>query len=96
MTTTDIRPQTPVDERPTAGDRPIRVLSFRQRLSRWDVKVSPYLYISPFFILFAIVGLFPIGFTADIDPTLEQHALYVPQGKWKAHVDEHNRPDHLK
>ena len=24
---------------------------FRQRLSRWDLKVSPYLYISPFFIV---------------------------------------------
>lgn len=43
-----------------------RVLSFSQRLSTWDVKFSPYLYISPFFILFAIVGLFPIIFTAVI------------------------------
>ena len=39
---------------------------FRQRLSRWDLKVSPYLYISPFFIVFALVGLFPIGYTAVI------------------------------
>ena len=37
---------------------------WRQRLSRWDVKFSPYLYISPFFILFAIVGLYPLLFTA--------------------------------
>jgi len=42
------------------------VLSFSQKLSRWDLKFSPYLYISPFFILFAIVGLFPIIFTAII------------------------------
>ena len=41
-----------------------RRIAFRQRLGRWDVKVSPYLYISPFFILFAIVGLFPLGYTA--------------------------------
>lgn len=27
---------------------------------RWDAKVSPYLYISPFFISFAIFGMFPI------------------------------------
>jgi cellobiose transport system permease protein len=47
-------------------ERPPRVLSFSHRLSRWDLKVSPYLYISPFFILFAIVGLFPIVYTAVI------------------------------
>nr|WP_229724449.1 sugar ABC transporter permease [Agromyces flavus] len=41
-------------------------MSFRHRVSRWDLKVSPYLYISPFFIVFAIVGLFPIAFTAVI------------------------------
>jgi cellobiose transport system permease protein len=36
----------------------------RQRLSRWDVKFSPYLYISPFFLLFARVGLFPLVYTS--------------------------------
>src|SRR5690606_4041452 len=40
--------------------------SFSQRLSRWDVKVSPYLYISPFFLIFAIVGAFPLVYTAVI------------------------------
>ncbi|WP_261165495.1 carbohydrate ABC transporter permease [Microbacterium sp. Marseille-Q6965] len=50
---------------PTPG-RPVRVLSFSQRLSRWDVRLSPYLYISPFFIVFAVVGLFPILYTAVI------------------------------
>lgn len=39
-------------------------LTWRDHLSRWDVKVSPYLYISPFFIIFAIAGLFPIIYTA--------------------------------
>ena len=48
----------------TELDRPPRRIAFRQRLGRWDVKLSPYLYISPFFILFAIVGLFPLGYTA--------------------------------
>jgi cellobiose transport system permease protein len=42
------------------------VLSFSHRLSKWDLKISPYLYISPFFIMFAIVGLFPIAYTAVI------------------------------
>ena len=38
-------------------------LTMRQRLSRFDVKASPYLYVSPFFVLFALVGLFPLGYT---------------------------------
>ncbi|QTO38968.1 sugar ABC transporter permease [Tessaracoccus sp. MC1865] len=38
--------------------------TWRQRANRWDVKYSPYLYISPFFILFAIVGLYPLIYTA--------------------------------
>jgi cellobiose transport system permease protein len=42
------------------------VLSFSNRLSKWDLRISPYLYISPFFLLFAITGLFPIVFTAVI------------------------------
>jgi cellobiose transport system permease protein len=46
--------------------KPVRVLSFSQKLSRWDFKFSPYLYISPFFIMFAIVGLFPIAYTGVI------------------------------
>ncbi|MFE6964673.1 carbohydrate ABC transporter permease [Agromyces sp. NPDC057679] len=37
--------------------------TFRQRLSRFDLKASPYLYVSPFFLLFALVGLFPLGYT---------------------------------
>ncbi len=39
-------------------------LTWRQRLSRLDVKLSPYLYISPFFMLFFVVGLFPLLYTA--------------------------------
>ncbi len=44
-------------------DRTPRRAGFSQTLGRWDVKVSPYLYISPFFILFAVVGLFPLIYT---------------------------------
>ena len=39
---------------------------WRQRLTRLDVKLSPYLYISPFFILFLIVGMFPLVYTAYV------------------------------
>ncbi|HLS72541.1 MAG TPA: sugar ABC transporter permease [Actinomycetaceae bacterium] len=38
----------------------------RGRLGRLDVKVSPYLYITPFFVVFAIAGLFPILYTAYV------------------------------
>lgn len=49
-------------DRPQATRQP----ALGSRVSRWDLKLSPYLYISPFFILFIIVGLFPIAFTAVI------------------------------
>lgn len=42
----------------------MQTLTRRQRLSRLDVKLSPYLYISPFFLLFFVVGLFPLLYTA--------------------------------
>ncbi|PJJ65123.1 carbohydrate ABC transporter permease [Compostimonas suwonensis] len=38
-------------------------LTFKHRLSRLDVKASPYLYIAPFFVLFGLVGLFPLVYT---------------------------------
>lgn len=50
--------------RPAAGKAATKpAVTFRQRLSVFDLKVSPYLYIAPFFILFALVGLFPLGYT---------------------------------
>jgi cellobiose transport system permease protein len=56
---------------PTTGfappeSRTPRRLGLSQRLSRWDVKVSPYLYISPFFVLFGLTGLFPLAYTAVV------------------------------
>ena len=41
-------------------------LTFRQKLSNFDFKASPYLYISPFFILFAVLGIFPIIYTMNV------------------------------
>jgi cellobiose transport system permease protein len=41
-------------------------IAFGHRLTKWDLKLSPYLYISPFFILFIVIGLFPIAYTAVI------------------------------
>jgi cellobiose transport system permease protein len=39
-------------------------LTFRQRLSQADVRWSPYLYIAPFFVVFGVVGLFPLLYTS--------------------------------
>jgi len=50
---------------PTPAAVPVRP-TLRQRLAAWDVRLSPYLYISPFFILFALVGLFPLAYTAYV------------------------------
>ena len=45
---------------PTATPAPPR-LTWRQRLCRWDAKSSPYLFISPFFLLFLLIGHLPAG-----------------------------------
>jgi cellobiose transport system permease protein len=37
-----------------------------QRFNRWDVKYSPYVYIAPFFVIFGLVGLFPLLYTAYV------------------------------
>lgn len=49
------------------GSRPTRSeLTFRMRVSRFDHAVSPYLYVAPFFILFALIGIFPIAYTLNV------------------------------
>lgn len=65
---------------PNRDDRPPRTIGFRQRLGRWDVKVSPYLYISPFFVLFAVVGLFPLLYTAWV--SMHEWSLIGGQGEF--------------
>ena len=60
MTTTAHRPVAAAPAAsPAKPPRPTR----RQRLSVLDLKASPYLYIAPFFLLFGLVGLFPLGYT---------------------------------
>jgi len=61
-----------------ADERAVRLVAFRQTISRWDVKVSPYLYISPFFILFAITGLFPLLYTGYV--SLHEWSLIGGEG----------------
>ena len=38
----------------------------RYRLSRFDHAASPYVYIAPFFLLFGLVGLFPLIYTVNV------------------------------
>jgi cellobiose transport system permease protein len=58
----------------------VKRLAFSQKVSKWDVKLSPYLYISPFFVLFAITGLFPLAYTAWV--SLHSWNLIGGQGKF--------------
>lgn len=69
-------PETRPPERLLGGERP----PWRQRLSRADLKISPYLYVSPFFILFAIVGAFPLLYTGYV--ALHQWHLIGGEGKF--------------
>ena len=48
-----------------AGPRP-RAGRLRHRL---DVRATPYLFVSPFFLLFAVFGLFPLVFTGYVSLT---------------------------
>jgi cellobiose transport system permease protein len=58
-----------------------RGIGIRGRLHRGDAKASPYLYISPFFLLFIVFGLFPLGYTAYVSLTdrtlLDPHTHFI-------------------
>nr|WP_314841913.1 sugar ABC transporter permease [uncultured Microbacterium sp.] len=60
MTLTAERRET-ASEEPKSDAAPRR--TWRHRISRFDQHASPYLYISPFFLLFGLVGLFPLLYT---------------------------------
>jgi len=65
MAVTDRVQPPPTDtQQRTSRTKSVKRLAFSQKVSTWDVKLSPYLYISPFFLLFAITGLFPLLYTA--------------------------------
>jgi cellobiose transport system permease protein len=53
----------------SGGGAAARVPASRKLLRRLDAKVSPYLYISPFFVIFGVFGLFPLGYTAYVSLT---------------------------
>jgi cellobiose transport system permease protein len=47
-------------------------LTLRERLNRADVKFTPYALVSPYFVLFAVFGVFPMAYT-----------LYASLHEWK-------------
>ncbi|MGH3704292.1 MAG: carbohydrate ABC transporter permease [Agromyces sp.] len=78
--TTTIRPPESGTTAPQRRAAASGSLTFRQRLSRFDVKASPYFYVSPFFILFALVGLFPLGYTLVV--SMHEWDLLKGQGAY--------------
>jgi cellobiose transport system permease protein len=58
-------PPTPVSRAPVP---PVRRRRFA---ARFDLKITPYLYVAPFFVLFAIFGLYPVVYTVWISLTNE-------------------------
>jgi len=62
-------------------------------VSRLDTKVSPYLFVSPYFVLFAIFGLFPLGYTLWVSlhdwPLLGEHTYVGLQNYRELLVDDY-------
>lgn len=52
----------PTPQAGAAGGGPKR-RTFSQRFDRWDLKFSPYLYVLPFFLVFGLIGFFPMVYT---------------------------------
>jgi len=80
MTTTATRDAAPAATTTPRGRSGRGDLSFKQRLSRFDVKASPYFYVAPFFILFGLVGLFPLIYTFVV--SLNNWNLLTGPGEW--------------
>jgi cellobiose transport system permease protein len=55
-------------------------LSLRQRIHSLDSVVSPYAYIAPFFLVFAVFGAFPLLYTAYV--SLTDRNLLNPVTHW--------------
>ncbi|WP_345763005.1 carbohydrate ABC transporter permease [Diaminobutyricibacter sp. McL0608] len=73
-------PERPAGRTSSPKRSPRSRLEFRQKLSRFDVKASPYFYVAPFFILFGLVGLFPLGYTFVV--SLNNWNLLTGPGEW--------------
>ena len=81
VSTTGTPPQTGGPSHPRPPQPPTdRRAEWRNFRGRMDVKLSPYLYISPFYILFLIVGLFPLAYTAYV--SMHEWHLIGGQGEF--------------
>lgn len=67
-------------EPPAQRDREARKLQRRHARSHFDTKASPYLYVAPFFLLFGLVGLFPLIYTFVV--SLNDWDLLSGAGEW--------------
>jgi cellobiose transport system permease protein len=52
-----------------AGEVTVAPGARRRVLRRLDAKLSPYLFISPFFLIFGVFGVFPLAYTAYVSLT---------------------------
>jgi cellobiose transport system permease protein len=80
MTTTATRDAAPAPSAARRDREARQALTFKQRLSRFDVKASPYFYVAPFFVLFGLVGLFPLIYTFVV--SLNKWNLLTGPGEW--------------
>jgi cellobiose transport system permease protein len=53
-------------------------LTFAERRQKWDVKLSPFGFISPYFLIFGVFGLFPLLYTAFV--SLQKRNLIDAEG----------------
>ncbi|WP_394433832.1 carbohydrate ABC transporter permease [Streptomyces sp. SGAir0957] len=78
---------------PSAGSsRRPEPSSWRSRLFRWDMKGSPYAFITPFFLCFAAFGLFPLIYTGwlslhQVQLGAESDAKWVGFGNYSWLID---------
>ncbi|MEU4114200.1 sugar ABC transporter permease [Kitasatospora sp. NPDC028055] len=73
-------PPGPPPTTPTQARRPAPS-GLRSRLHRWDHRVSPYVFVAPFFLVFAVFGLFPLLYTGWL--SLHRVSLYnVDKADW--------------
>ncbi|MEU6753596.1 sugar ABC transporter permease [Spirillospora sp. NPDC046719] len=77
---TELRPSRNGPQHPPAKAPPAAPRSLRSRLTRLDVKGAPYAFISPFYIIFAIFGAFPLVYTLWV--SLHDWELASGTRKW--------------
>lgn len=61
--TTVQAPRPPDTARSADSPGPSAALTWRQKLSRWDFRFSPYLFVVPFFLLFLAIGVYPMVYS---------------------------------